>query len=254
MPSDPCTEFHLLIQADIDGELPPADAVRVAMHVAACPACAKLQSDLIALGQRLRADAPRTVASAATQAAVAKRLQAMLGRPGASRRMSGLAGLAGGLAIAASVLLLLPMAQGDGRDEGLVSAHIRGLQPGHLTDVISTDRHTVKPWFDGRLNFAPVVKDLAADGFALVGGRLDAIDGREVAVMVYRHGNHLIDVFAWPASRTDKVRSTLGLNRPETRDGYALTGWETPDGIEYRAISSLDGEELHSFAALWQER
>ena len=84
MKSDPCHELHLLIQADIDGELPPADAARVAMHVANCPACARLQSDLITLGQRLRADAPRGAASAATRAAVAKRLQSMPGRPSAS--------------------------------------------------------------------------------------------------------------------------------------------------------------------------
>jgi anti-sigma factor RsiW len=254
MPSDPCAEFHLLIQADIDGELPPADAARVALHVAGCTECAQLQSDLIALGRRLRADAPRRAAGAATRASVAKRLRSLPARPAAGRRMSGLAGLASGLAIAASVLLLLPVAQGDGRDEALVSAHIRGLQPGHLTDVISTDRHTVKPWFDGRLNFSPVVKDLAADGFPLIGGRLDVIDGRDVAVMVYRHGQHYIDVFAWPAARTDKLRDAVGLDGLKIRDGYALTGWQTPDGIEYRAISSMDEDELDVFAALWKSR
>ena len=254
MPSDPCQEFHLLIQADIDGELPPADAAHVAMHVANCPKCARLQANLIALGQKLRADVPRTVASDATRAAMSKRLQALPARHGVSRRMSGLAGLAGGLAVAASLLLLLPVVQGEGNVDDLVSAHIRGLQPGHLTDVISTDRHTVKPWFDGRLNFAPVVKDLTADGFPLVGGRLDVINGREVAVMVYRRREHMIDVFAWQASRTDKIRSALGLTGADSREGYALQGWESPDGIVYRAISSLDGEELRAFAALWRER
>jgi anti-sigma factor RsiW len=251
MPTERCAEFHLLIQADIDGELPPADAARVAVHVAGCAGCAQVQTDLINLSRRLRAEIPRSAASAQTRAAVARRLQAMPGRETPHRRFGALAGVAGGLALAASVLLALPVVQDD--SAALVSAHVRALQPGHLTDVLSTDRHTVKPWFDGRLNFAPLVKDLASDGFPLVGGRLDVIEGRQVAVMVYRRRDHMIDVFAWPSGKLENLRARLGLSPAGSTDGYATVGWESPDNIAYRAISSLDAAELKSFSTLWQE-
>ena len=253
MQADPCQEFHLLIQADIDGELTANEAAGVAVHVAGCPACAKLQADLLALRLRLRGDLPRSAAGAATRAAVAKRLAAMPGAERNTGRRSSWAAFAGGIALAASVLLALPLADLDGTGGELVAAHVQALQSGKVIAVESSDRHTVKPWFDGKITFAPAVKDLAAHGFPLIGGRTDVVDGRTVAVMVYRRGQHMIDVFAWPSAALETWRATLGLNGTRTRDGFATAIWAS-DGITYRAVASVDIGEMRHFVAQWQAR
>lgn len=236
MLAEPCAEWALLIQADIDGELPAADAAKVTLHVAGCAECARVQADLLNLRTQLRSHAPRYTASAALRAAVS----VAPNNTAASRWRPGVA-FVSGIAVAASVLLLLPItAPPNGPEANLVSAHLRALQPGHLTDVISTDQHTVKPWFDGRLTFTPTVKDLAAEGFPLVGGRLDVVNGHEAAVMVYRRRDHMIDVFAWPDSNA--------LAASGQREGYAWVGWQH-DGIAYWAVSSLNQAELLEFVA-----
>jgi anti-sigma factor RsiW len=123
-----------------------------------------------------------------------------------------------------------------------VAAHIRALQPGHLMDVVSTDQHTVKPWFDGRLDYAPPVRDFAAQGFPLIGGRLDYVAGRPVAVLAYRRAKHLIDLFVWPGTGPDASR---------TARGYNVVAW-SQDGMAFRAVSDLNASELQDFAALWR--
>ena len=135
----------------------------------------------------------------------------------------------------------------DDRSElnSLVGAHIRALQPGHAIDVVSADGHTVKPWFDGRIEYSPPVKDLGEHGFALLGGRLDYAAGRTVAVIVYRRRQHLIDLFAWPATAADLPTAT------GAPDGYHLRRW-TQDGFHLAAISDLNAAELDEFARLWR--
>lgn len=128
----------------------------------------------------------------------------------------------------------------------VLGSHVRALQPGHLSDVVSTDQHTVKPWFDGRLPFSPPVKDLAAAGFPLEGGRLDYAAGREVAAMVYRHAKHPIDLFAWPAAGRGDAAPRL-----EARDGFNLVHW-TAGGMQLWAVSELNAAELMQFVRLWQ--
>jgi anti-sigma factor RsiW len=131
--------------------------------------------------------------------------------------------------------------------DNLLASHIRSLMPGHLTDVVSTDQHTVKPWFNGRLDFSPPVHDFAPQGYPLLGGRLDYVDGRTVAVLAYGRRQHLINVFLWPATRA------LG-GAPQTRDrqGYHLLHWTTPDYV-YWVVSDLGPAELHDFARLVQQ-
>jgi len=141
----------------------------------------------------------------------------------------------------AGLYLTLPSAQ-ERLIEELISSHVRSLQVDHLSDVVSTDRHTVKPWFNGKLDFSPAVVDLAAQGFPLVGGRLDYLGGHTVAVLVYRHNRHPINLYIWPSAEKDTG------SREQNRLGYHLQRWVT-GGMTYWAVSELATEELEQFAA-----
>ena len=126
--------------------------------------------------------------------------------------------------------------------QDVIAGHVRSLMANHLTDVLSADQHTVKPWFEGHVDFAPPVPDLTAQGFPLVGGRLDYLDNRPVAALVYKRQQHVINLFVWPAPS--------GEARPEstmTRHGYHLVQWTTA-GMTYWAISTLNAQEMETFA------
>jgi anti-sigma factor RsiW len=148
------------------------------------------------------------------------------------------------------MLLVLPVAQrfnpGEPLDADLVARHVRALQVGPLAEVISTDRHTVKPWFQGRLDFAPPVFDLAGEGFPLMGGRIEHVRGDAVATLAYTHNRHVIDVFIWPSGEQQApVRSV--------RRGFNVVHWA--DGsMQYWAVSDMDHEEVETFARLWKQR
>lgn len=135
----------------------------------------------------------------------------------------------------------------DSLAEEVVSSHIRSLMPNHLTDIVSSDQHTVKPWFDGRLDFSPSVVDLAREGFPLAGGRLDYVGGRPVAALVYQRRKHLINVFTWPdaASPSDAGAPV----KAPARQGYNVYHW-TKSGMVYWAVSDLNSEEFKDFARL----
>jgi anti-sigma factor RsiW len=128
----------------------------------------------------------------------------------------------------------------------VLSSHVRSLMANHLTDVVSTDLHTVKPWFNGRLDFSPTVKDFEEEGFPLIGGRLDYIDKRPVAALVFRHRQHLINLFTWPTDRgkEEKVQRL-------SQQGYSVFHW-TKAGMEYWVVSDLNTEELQELVRLYQ--
>lgn len=138
---------------------------------------------------------------------------------------------------------LPPEPFGDATDlaNDVVASHVRSLMANHLEDVISTDHHTVKPWFDGKIDFAPPVHDLAAAGFPLAGGRLDYLDGRPVAALVYRHGKHFINLFIWPVGAGDATAESTGSIR-----GYNVVHW-TAGGDNFWAVSDTAVEELDAF-------
>jgi anti-sigma factor RsiW len=126
----------------------------------------------------------------------------------------------------------------------VLSSHLRSLMPGHLMDVVSTDQHTVKPWFDGRIDFSPPVSDFAADGYRLIGGRLDYLDRRPVAALVYQRRKHIVNVFVWPAA--DGSQSAV---ESTAHDGYNLLHWRR-GGMNYWMVSDLNPQEMGIFAGL----
>ena len=268
---DGCAEMRLLVQADADGELGPAEAARVGAHLGKCPDCAAAQSALLALSGRLRREAPYHRAPDALRAAVRARIAAAAApsealqpagdapiaaagarRPSWWHRLSRLrlgpaAPFGAGFALAACLAfaLVLPRTAGELPDS-VVASHIRALQPGHLSDVASTDQHTVKPWFDGRLDYAPPVKDLKAEGFPLAGGRLDYLAGRPVAALVYQRRQHIVELYAWPDGGHFDRSPAAG-----SRSGYNFLRWSR-DGMAFWAVSDLNAQELADFVRLWQ--
>ena len=248
-----CAE-QLRVQAYFDAELDALAAADVERHLEHCPQCRALLDELLALRERLRA-LPRQAAPAALRERIAGALAAaappavVRRRPRAWRLpafwLGALGGLGAAAAAALAVLLLAPLLQAPLLDE-VVTAHVRSLLPEHLTDVISTDRHTVKPWFAAHADVSPVVADFGTQGYQLLGGRADYFDRQRVATLVYRHGAHLINVFSWAAGRQSLPRSA-------TRSGYHLACWR--DGnLQYCAVSDAGWDELEHLVGLLQQQ
>lgn len=223
-----CAEMRLLLQADLDGELSPAEAARVAAHVEGCAGCAAVSAALSELSRRIEREAEYARAPAGLRRRVA---------PGRRLVPVGI-----GLALAASLALFAIPRGAPLRDE-IVTSHVRALQPGHLMDVVSTDQHTVKPWFAGKIDFSPPVKDLAAEGFPLVGGRLDYVGGRAVAVLVYRRRQHIMDLYVWPSGSA--ATAAAG-----SRDGFNSRVWHR-DGLEFWVVSDVEAGDLAAFEGLY---
>jgi anti-sigma factor RsiW len=146
--------------------------------------------------------------------------------------------------------LVLPVAErlnlGQPVDADLVASHVRALQVGPLTEVVSTDRHTVKPWFQGRLDYAPPVFDLSTEGFPLLGGRIEHVRGNVVATLAYARHRHVVDVFVWPASETSPPQRMM-------RKGFNVMHWA--DGsMQYWVVSDLERSEIETFTNLWRQR
>jgi anti-sigma factor RsiW len=243
----------------VDGEGTPAELARVEAHLTSCPACRAELAAKRNLGAAIRREVTRHAAPdalkerwrAIPQAAVPDTVAvSVLPFRSVERRRAA----PRWLGIAASVALAAVFSAGathvfdrqtevaqDLADE-IVSSHIRSLTPGHLYDVESTDRHTVKPWFNGKLDFSPTVKDMAEQGFPLLGGRLDYIGRREVAALVYRHDKHVINVFVWP----EAVETRAVAARPAER-GFNMFCWRQ-DGMAYWAVSDENRADLQSFA------
>jgi anti-sigma factor RsiW len=243
----------LLAQAELDGELDAAQAAALEAHRAGCAICQAAQAELLRARELLRREAYETTPDD-VRARVMARLRQADSRPAPPapiRRWRGLFPSVGGFGLgavcAAALALLVLVPQRDDLAGQLVAGHIRALQPGHLEDVVSTDQHTVKPWFDGRLDFAPPVRDFASDGFPLRGGRLDYLDGRPVAALIYQRDKHIVDVFVWPQSAV-----VPHLASGTAIQGYNVVHW-TADGMNFWAVSDLERGQLDDFAALWRK-
>jgi len=239
-----CDEAEVLLHALIDGELDAGHAREVEAHIVICATCAARLRDFQELRKTTSAMDLRYAAPASLRAKIETGLpKAPASAPTRRAAIKGFAFGAGLSALAASGLLVMVM-RNDDRQRVLgevVSAHLRSLQAQHLIDVQSSDQHTVKPWFNGRLDLAPPVVDLTAQGFTLLGGRLDTFDAKPVAVIVYRRRVHIINLFCAPAPGSADRAAVM-----ESLHGYNVQHW-SENGLTLWAVSDLNAEELAEF-------
>jgi anti-sigma factor RsiW len=240
-------ENILLVQAEFDGELDAADSLRAAQHRQNCAACRDAYAQLSATHATMRESAPRYPAPESLRRAIGAGLNVIETAPPPRRarswwREGASFGLGAALAAGIALFVLAPAQQSLLDD--VVASHVRALQPGHLEDVISTDQHTVKPWFDGRIDFAPPVKDLAAKQFPLLGGRLDYLNNRPVAALVYGSDKHVIDLYVWPGNGQPMPQAA-------TRNGYNTVHW-SENGMDFWAVSDLEAGKLGDFVRDWR--
>jgi anti-sigma factor RsiW len=245
-----CEDACLLVHAYEDGELDLAKSLEVETHVRTCNACAHEQAGLRELRNAFSHSNLHYNAPAKLQRRVRTALRdARRAEYGHGFALSYL-GWAGAAAVGALVIaiiagkLLLAPPTSELTVREVVDDHLRSLMQNHLADVLSSNKHTVKPWFDGKLDFTPPVVDLGGEGFPLVGGRIDYLDNRPVAALVYRRREHIINVFIVPAPRTNDSPAVS-----EVRAGYNVVDW-TRSGMKYWAVSSLSAPELGKFAQL----
>jgi anti-sigma factor RsiW len=241
-----CASTRLLLHGLIDGELDAANTLRCEAHLADCADCAASFAEMKALRETMSHADLRYPTPPGLAPRIERALARAGGRPPFLARLRPswpIWSLGGGMAaLAASLLVLLMVPRGPDLSAEIVSSHVRSLQAAHLVDVITSDRHSVKPWFAGRVDFSPPVVDTSPAGFVLAGGRLDYLDGRPVAAIVYRRRQHVINLFVWPGQ--GRAGPTA-----ETRDGYNMLHW-TSGGMEHWAVSDLNAVELGQFQAL----
>jgi anti-sigma factor RsiW len=241
-----CTLHRHLLEAYLDGELGFERTLEVEAHLASCHVCSSEVQSWKDIRTKMQGTELYHRAPAQLEGKLRKLLpQARTGRTPWFQR---LIWVAGGGAFATAVLLLsftFMRPAGPSPAKAIVASHINSLMADHLMDVISTDQHTVKPWFDGKLDFAPPVQDFAADGYPLAGGRLDYLDNRKVAVLIYHRALHIINVYVWPAS--DNGSSAIST---QTENGYNVVSWKK-NGFEFRAVSDVNTAELRDLARLF---
>lgn len=259
-----CRTASMLLQPSFDGELDEGTAAAVRAHIAACAECSREMAALQALRDAMRRSVPRYPAPQSLRDRVEAHARGAVGEtvPSPRKRRS----LPRWLAIAASLLLVASLSVGLTRSwmlsdnepasselllHDLVSSHLRALAASSSVDVVSSDRHTVRPWFAGRVEVAPPAIDLSQAGFELLGGRVDYVGGRRVAVLVYKHGQHVIDLFVLPGNASEAGEEAMpeevGPAAPVMRQGLALVHRRIDD-LQVWAVSDLDSRELAAFA------
>jgi anti-sigma factor RsiW len=237
-----------LLGAYLDGELDLTTCMALEEHLAGCEACRqKMEADqeLVAV---IQSETPRYEASPFLKTRIRAALRAEKTQPLPFWRR---AWLSSGVAVAALLILagyIYYQAPGiPALVQDAVADHVRSLQVSHLTDVASTDQHTVKPWFAGKLDYSPQVVDLAPAGYPLIGGRLDILDNRDVAALIYQRRKHYINLFIWPSNGPSLP------GRLYVRNGYHVLGW-TRSGMNYMAVSELGEQEFADFAKMIQDK
>ncbi len=247
-----CKESQEFFHAYVDGELELAKHLEMERHLQECQACTQVRTNQQTLRSALKTSSLYFQAPANLR----ERIQTSVRRaskpaPRFRARQWGWLSVAAALACIALTSWSLTWLLSGRSDDGLLVKDLLAsraraqLLASHRVDVASSNQHTVKPWFEGKLDFAPVVKDLTDQGFPLLGGRLDYVDNRSVAVLVYQRHQHHIDLFMWPASKDAPTRRM-------TRQGYNLYHW-TQSGLTFWAISDLNDQEMQEFLRLVRE-
>jgi anti-sigma factor RsiW len=249
-----CEEARKLIPGYADGELDLRTSLEVEQHLKECSSCARELEGVAVLRSALKENLPYYEASAALRKRVRSSTRAAIRTETRSRSRLEFVSTAWRWPVAVAAALLVAIlgrglirgrsSTGDVLGREVVASHVRSLMANHLTDVLSSNQHTVKPWFDGKLDFAPVVLDLSTQGFPLIGGRLDYIDGHPVAALVYHDHLHVINLFTWPSGHTPNTQMNIA-----TQQGYNSVYW-TESGMEYWAVSDVAPPELDRFAQL----
>lgn len=262
-----CKETTARYAGYVDGELGAAEWLRASAHLGQCAACRRECTAQALMRDELRQRMTRHAAGPALRARVRAAVQAQADQPlpaapaSAVRRersplswwvrghgrgfLAPVASAAFAVLVTSNVVLLATRPSEDDRiAHEVVASHVRALFTDRPIDVESSDRHTVKPWYAGKLGFSPPVADYAAEGFALVGARLDSIDGEPVAALVYRRDKHLVDVFIWPAASP----ASLAPERQALR-GHNVLHWSSA-GMRFWAVSDLDASELATLQRL----
>jgi len=247
-----CDFTHTVLHGYLDGELDAIGAAEFEHHLEGCRECTAALGAEESLRSLLQRSGLYEKAPVALRKKVRAALDAATVSPAAIRIPAWQ-----WLAVAATILVVVSVSwfawQRPFKDSAsttpftvaeLVDAHVRSLQPGHLTDVTSTDQHTVKPWFNGKLAFVPPVKDFADEGFPLIGGRLDVLGGQNVATLVYARRKHIINVFVMPTKEPDTP-----IHPPGLRQGYQWRHWRR-QGMEYCAISDVSDSDIYELAQL----
>lgn len=240
-----CHDVQPLLHLYADGELDALTTMELDRHFSQCESCSQRRRGIEALRGIFQAEGLYERAPASLSTRIEASLDAAAGG-----RLAPIHMLARWLPLAAAVFLVAGVAGWlvlqrsqvtNSLARELVASHVRSTLAHHLVDVASSDQHTVKPWFQGKLDYSVEAKDFAADGFALEGGRLDYLDGRPVAALVYRHAKHPINLFIWPA------QTAGGTSRKDLElQGYHVIGW-TQRGMQYWAVSNLNDVELKQF-------
>jgi anti-sigma factor RsiW len=248
-----CNETRKLLNAYVDGELDSAGCLSIESHVQQCASCRRSLESLRSLGSAIENGALRFQAPGHLRRNVQTAIRAA--NPGARSPLFAWR-WAGALA---SVMLVIGLAwivttqSAKSSDESqlvndILSSHVRSMMANHITDVASSDSHTVKPWFGGKLDFSPPAKDLTEQGYRLIGGRLDYLDNRPVAALVYQHSQHYINLFVWPLKA-----NAISSERQLSRQGYNVIHW-TQSGMSYWLVSELNSTELNECARLLKEK
>jgi mycothiol system anti-sigma-R factor len=251
-----CDFSGTLLHAYLDGELDAMRAAEFERHLETCRECTATLGAAESLRSSLQRAQLYETAPAELRKKIRYELKISTGGASSSKVAARrwLAAAAAILLVTAVAWFAVPHFRSMGPESAssvtsaeVIDAHIRSLQAGHLTDVASTDQHTVKPWFDGKLDFIPPVRDYMDEGFPLIGGRLDVLGERNVAALVYGRRKHFINVFVWPTKEPDTP-----IHPPGSRQGYQWVHWRHK-GMEFCAISDVSAQDLNELARLFEQ-
>jgi anti-sigma factor RsiW len=272
-----CEEATKLMDGYLDGELDPITSQTIEQHLRECPRCDQAYATHGSLIRAIGNATPYYKATSELRERIQSSLRKQIAeqsngsssiprdaRPPIAKKQPetppilfgkswNWLALAAAIVFAASIVWnVLPRLQRPGNDQflatQLIASHVRSLMANHLTDVASSDQHTVKPWLDAKLDFAPAVPDLSGEGFPLLGGRLDYLDNRPVAALIYQRRKHFINLFVWPAAR-DETRTPKTI----TRQGYQLLHWVDSD-FNYWAVSDVNENDLQAFKQQFEKQ